>query len=192
VAGILSVLGADAVPAQAARYAGHWRATLVTSCKDSKANSNVCGYVIGTFAALGKAGTTITESSTDMLTVAATGTFTDAETETLNVRAPGAKYHGCPPASKLASVLFNGTCSARGQGKGHIAIKGGEPVFYYDSLTLSFQGKLLGTLKGVRANTGIPTPAKVGTYGAVWAARQAHASSAPSGFSFKGVLSRSK
>jgi hypothetical protein len=192
VAVALSVLVGGALPAQAASYGGHWKATLSVVCKDAKANANVCGYVLGTFAALGKAGTTLTEISTDTLTVAANNTFTDVETGTITMSALGVKIHGCPPLAKFGSALFNGTCLARGTGKGHIAIKGGEPVFYYDSLTLSLQGKVLGTLKGARANTGLPTPAKVGTYGAAWAARHANASSAPPGFSFQGVVSRSK
>jgi hypothetical protein len=192
VAAALGLPLAGAFPAQAASYAGHWKATLVASCQDSKANAKLCGYVLGSFAVLGKTGTTITETGTDNYTVAANGTFTDVQTEKLTVSAPGAKTHSCPSASKLQSVLFSATCSASATGKGRITIRGGQPVFYYDSQTFYYQGKLLGTLKGAQANTGLPSPAKPGIYGAAWAAQHAHVSPVPSGFSFQGVITRSK
>jgi hypothetical protein len=180
------------IPARAATgYAGHWTATLSETCKNSKANAKVCSYVLGSVVAIGKAGTTLSETSSGTYTVAANGRYTDNATARITVTDPHATLQGCPSASKLDAVRFNGTCSLRASGNGHVIVKGGQPLFYDDFLTIYYQGKRLGSLKGADANTGLPTPARVGIYGPAWAAREAGGSSAPTGFSFKGVIARS-
>jgi hypothetical protein len=175
---------------EAAGYAGHWKATLATRCANSPLNAAVCRFVQGRVAAIGKTGTTFGFTGTDSLTVAANGRYTDAGTETITETAPGAKTHGCP-LNSVGTTLFNGSCALTWTGTGHIIMKRGLPVFYTDAQTLTFKGKVIGTVKGAQANSGPPLPAKPGTFGATWAAQQAGASKAPSGFTYQLVVTRS-
>lgn len=174
---------------RAAGFAGHWKVTLSARCANSPQNAKVCSVVFGGLKGTGARGTIFTEQLSVTVNVAANGHYTAAGSGKLTERATGAKVHGCPSVKSFGRVLFTGTCTIVQTYKGHIANDPrGFPVFYGETYTLTFNGKYLGGFKDT--NSGLPSPARVGTYGSAWAAHLAGLKSVPPGFSFISVVSR--
>ncbi len=190
VAAALAVGLGAAGTAQAANYAGHWKLTLSARCNNTPQNAKVCAYVVGQLGVIGKKGTVLSEAGYDALVVSANGKYTDSGVITLTEAAPGAKTHGCPSASKLSSVEFNGSCVLKETGRGHVANSSAGPVFHsdYEVLTYNNTAPIKDTTP---SNSGLPSPAKTGSYSAAWAAHQAGSSSTPAGFSLQYVVTRS-
>jgi hypothetical protein len=185
VAAGLTVAGAG--QGHAASFAGHWKVVINAVCANSPQNAKVCGQVFGQLKGVGVPGTTLSERFTVKPTVAANGSYTASGSGYINESGTKASVHSCPSPSKFGNVIYTGTCPFSSTYQGHIAnSKYGIPVFYDATYTLTFNGKKMGTFKD--DHSGLPSPARVGTYSAAWAAHVSGAKTASPGFGFSEVV----
>jgi hypothetical protein len=187
VAGGLALAGAGR--SNASSFTGHWKVVLNARCANSPQNAKICNKVFGGLKGIGVTGTTLSEQFTVNVTVAANGHYTAPGSGTISESGSGAKVRGCPSATKYGTIVYSGTCPFSAFYKGHIAdSKYGFPEFHGETYSITFNGRQLGTFKD--DNSGMPSPARLGTYSAAWVAQIVGSKTVPAGFGFSEVVSR--
>jgi hypothetical protein len=177
---------------RAASVKGHWQSTFTVLCHNSSDNAALCRHFFGNLRAVGKTGTTLEQQGTDVYTVAASGQYSDRGQMTLWETARARKPTNC--GTDPGARLFDGQCVITWTGHGHItAGPNGLSIFYEDAETIKFAGaKGTLNLQGSQANSGPPTPAKVGAYPVSWAANAVGIKRVPAAVTAELIITRGR